>query len=137
MAWLSSRLTVQRFGNTIRLFAPIYLSNECNNICDYCGFSMHNKIARKTLTAPEILREAGTLKKMGFEHVLLVTGESSRRVEVEYLSHAMDLLRPYFANLYRGTTFTTDEYAQLIDHGLHAVMVYQETYHRKVTHSSY
>ena len=57
MAWLSSRLTVQRFGNTIRLFAPIYLSNECNNICDYCGFSMHNKIARKTLTDPEILRE--------------------------------------------------------------------------------
>lgn len=132
MAWLSSRLTVQRFGNTIRLFAPIYLSNECNNICDYCGFSMHNKIARKTLTAPEILCEAGTLKKMGFEHVLLVTGESSRRVEVEYLSHAMDLLRPYFANLsIEVQPLHTDEYAQLIDHGLHAVMVYQETYHRE------
>ena len=65
MAYLSSRLTVQRFGHAIRLFAPIYLSNECNNICDYCGFSMNNKIARKTLTDPEILREAGTLKKNG------------------------------------------------------------------------
>ena len=132
MAYLSSRLTVQRFGHAIRLFAPIYLSNECNNICDYCGFSMNNKIARKTLTDPEILREAGTLKKMGFEHILLVTGESSRRVEVEYLSHAMDLLRPYFSNLsIEVQPLETKEYAKLIDHGLHAVMVYQETYNRE------
>ena len=58
MAWLSNRLTMQRFGKAIRLFAPVYLSNECNNICDYCGFSMHNKIPRKTLTDLEILNEA-------------------------------------------------------------------------------
>jgi 2-iminoacetate synthase len=132
MASMSNRLTMQRFGKAIRLFAPLYLSNECNNICDYCGFSMHNKIPRKTLTDLEILKEAGILKKWGFDHVLLVTGESSRRVEVSYLSKALDLLRPYFANLsIEVQPLSTEEYTKLIDHGLHAVMVYQETYNQE------
>jgi len=61
MAQLSYRITRKRFGQTLRLFAPMYLSNECNNICDYCGFSMNNQIPRKTLTDAEILREAGIL----------------------------------------------------------------------------
>ena len=74
MAQLANRLTMQRFGKAIRLFAPIYLSNECNNVCDYCGFSMGNDIARKTLSPAEILREIGILKKLQFDHVLLVTG---------------------------------------------------------------
>ena len=90
MAKLSHTLTRKRFGQAIRLFAPMYLSNECNNVCDYCGFSMHNKIARKTLTDLEILREAGILKKRGFDHVLLVTGESNQQVGMNYLSHAID-----------------------------------------------
>ena len=64
MAKLSFSLTRKRFGNAVRLFAPMYLSNECKNICDYCGFSMHNQIPRKTLTDAEILREAGILKNM-------------------------------------------------------------------------
>ena len=79
MARLSHSLTQKRFGKAIRLFAPLYLSNECNNVCDYCGFSLGNKIVRKTLSQAELLREAGILKKMGFDHVLLVTGESTKR----------------------------------------------------------
>ena len=63
MAKLSFAMTRKRFGKTIRLFAPMYLSNECTNVCDYCGFSMHNQIARKTLSDLEILREAGMLKR--------------------------------------------------------------------------
>ena len=134
MAALSNRLTQQRFGKAIRLFAPMYLSNECNNVCDYCGFSMHNKIARKTLTDIEILKEAGILKQRGFEHVLLVTGESSRKVGIDYLCHALDLLRPHFANLsIEVQPLDQNDYGKLIDHGLHAVMVYQETYN----HQSY
>ena len=80
IARLSHSLTEKRFGKAMRLFAPLYLSNECNNVCDYCGFSLGNKIVRKTLNDAEILREAGLLRKMGFDHVLLVTGESSKRV---------------------------------------------------------
>ena len=129
MAKLSHSLTRKRFGQAIRLFAPMYLSNECNNICDYCGFSMHNQIARKTLTDLEILREAGILKKRGFDHVLLVTGESNQQVGMNYLSHAIDLLRPHFANLsIEVQPLSLDNYSSLIERGIHAVMVYQETY---------
>ncbi len=129
LAQLSYQITRRRFGKAIRLFAPLYLSNECNNICDYCGFSMHNKIPRKTLSDAEILRDAGILKKDGFNHLLLVTGESSKKVGLNYLTHALDLLRPHFANLsIEVQPLASKAYSTLIDHGMHAVMVYQETY---------
>ncbi len=129
MAQLSYRITRKRFGQTLRLFAPMYLSNECNNICDYCGFSMNNQIPRKTLTDAEILREAGILKKNGFDHILLVTGESAQKVGLDYLTHALDLLRPHFSNLsIEVQPLEESAYSRLIEHGMHAVMVYQETY---------
>jgi len=129
LAQLSYQITRRRFGKAIRLFAPLYLSNECNNICDYCGFSMHNKIPRKTLSDAEIIRDAGILKKDGFNHLLLVTGESSKKVGLNYLTHALDLLRPHFANLsIEVQPLDSKAYSTLIDHGMHAVMVYQETY---------
>ncbi len=74
MAQVAHKLTMQRFGKVIRLFAPMYLSNECTNVCDYCGFSLGNKIPRKTLSIAEILKETAALRSQGFEHVLLVTG---------------------------------------------------------------
>src|SRR6266566_4713581 len=46
MAQTSRALTVQNFGRTMRLFAPLYLSNECTNNCRYCGFSRDNPILR-------------------------------------------------------------------------------------------
>lgn len=131
MAQLSSSITRKRFGKAVRLFAPLYLSNECNNVCDYCGFSMHNKIARKTLSDLEILREAGILKRFGFKHVLLVTGESSIKVGLDYLVNALRILRPHFSNLsIEVQPLTKEAYVKLIENGMHAVMVYQETYHK-------
>ena len=62
LAQLSHERTVRRFGRTMQLFAPAYLSNECQNVCTYCGFSAGNKVARRTLHPAEILREAGALK---------------------------------------------------------------------------
>src|SRR6185295_2045316 len=51
----SHALTQQRFGKVIRLFAPLYLSNECINNCKYCGFSRDNSILRVTLTVDDVL----------------------------------------------------------------------------------
>ncbi len=131
MAQMAHQLTLQRFGKVIRLFAPIYLSNECNNVCDYCGFSMGNQIPRKTLSMAEILREIGVLKKNKFEHILLVTGESSKRVGVDYLYDSIKLLDQYFSNVSMEVQpLREDEYAHLIGAGLHAVLVYQETYEK-------
>lgn len=130
MAQKSHELTLQRFGNTMQLFAPMYLSNECQNICTYCGFSLDNKIKRKTLNDIEIEREVQAIKKLGFDHVLLVTGEANQTVGVDYLEHAIQKIRPHFANVSMEVQpLDQEEYERLIPSGLHAVLVYQETYH--------
>lgn len=131
MAQLSRQLTKKRFGNTIQMYSPMYLSNECQNICTYCGFSMTNKIPRRTLTDTEILKEVEYIKSKGYDHILLVTGEANRTVGVEYINNALQLIRSHFSNItIEVQPLNQEEYEQLIDSGLYAVLVYQETYHR-------
>lgn len=132
MARLSQQITQKRFGKTVQLYIPMYLSNECQNICTYCGFSLHNKIRRKTLTDAEILKEVEALKAMGYEHVLLVTGEANKTVGVPYLQHAIELIRPHFAHISMEVQpLDQEEYEVLTPYGLNTVLVYQETYHRE------
>lgn len=131
MAQLSHRLTLQRFGNTMQLYIPLYLSNECQNICTYCGFSLDNKIHRKTLNEAEILEEVKAIKAMGYEHVLLVTGEAWQTVGLDYFKAALQLVRPHFSHISMEVQPMDEaEYAELIPLGLQSVLVYQETYHR-------
>ncbi len=131
MAQMSKRITQKRFGKTVQLYAPMYLSNECQNICTYCGFSLDNKLRRKTLTGMEMLQEAAYLQEQGFGHVLLVTGEANKTVGVDYLANAIKMLRPYFDNIsIEVQPMDQEDYSKLIQEGLYAVLVYQETYHR-------
>jgi len=131
MAQQSRTITKKRFGNTMQMYAPLYLSNECQNICTYCGFSMTNKIPRKTLTDEEIVREAEFLKAKGYDHILLVTGEANRTVGIDYMCNAVQLLRKYFSTIsIEIQPLEQDEYEKLIEKGLYATLVYQETYHR-------
>jgi len=131
MAQRSHTLTKKRFGNTIQMYIPMYLSNECQNICTYCGFSMTHKIPRKTLSDKEILKEVAFLKSRGYDHILLVTGEANKTVGVSYIKHAIELIREHFSNIsIEVQPLDQDEYEQLIDAGLYAVLVYQETYHK-------
>lgn len=133
MAQLSSALTQKRFGKTIQLYAPMYLSNECNNICTYCGFSFDNKIRRKTLTDAEILQEVGYLKSKGFNHILLVTGEANHTVNLPYFKRAMELIGDKFSNVsIEYQPLDEHEYVELHEAGVYSVLVYQETYHRDV-----
>jgi 2-iminoacetate synthase len=128
MAQAAQQRTIERFGRTMRLYAPLYLSNACANVCTYCGFSAHNKIRRKVLNDAEILADAQVLKAHGFDSVLLVTGETGR-VGREYLSNALRVLRPHFSGLWiEVQPLAEDEYATLAADGLSAVLVYQETY---------
>ncbi|MGB7529465.1 MULTISPECIES: 2-iminoacetate synthase ThiH [Sphingobacterium] len=133
MANMSHQITQQRFGKTIQLYAPLYLSNECQNICTYCGFSMDNKIKRKTLNNSEIIVEAMALKEMGINHVLLVSGEANKTVEIQYFLNAIRILKPYFANIsIEVQPLLQEEYEQLHQAGVHSVLLYQETYHEDV-----
>lgn len=128
MATLSHRLTVERFGRTMQLYAPMYLTNVCANICTYCGFSAQNRIPRKALNDAEILAEAAALARHGFGHILLVTGESSR-YGVAYLENALRLLRPHFAGIsIEVQPLDQPGYETLVRAGTSAVLVYQETY---------
>jgi 2-iminoacetate synthase len=130
MARMSQQLTQKRFGRTIQLYAPLYLSNECQNICTYCAFSLDNKIQRRTLSDDEIRREADWVRQLGYEHILLVTGEASQTVGVPYLKNAIRLLRDYFAQVSMEVQpLDQPEYETLIAEGLNTVLVYQETYH--------
>lgn len=133
MAQLSNALTQKRFGKTIQMYAPMYLSNECNNICTYCGFSFDNKIKRKTLTDAEILKEVEVIKASGFNHILLVTGEANQTVHVDYFKKAIELIKSQFANIsIEVQPLETVEYKTLHDAGVYSVLVYQETYHQEV-----
>lgn len=132
MAQLSRQLTKKRFGNTIQMYIPMYLSNECQNICTYCGFSFTNKIPRVTLSDEQILKEVEVIKSMGFDHVLLVTGEANTTVGVDYLAHALEVIKPHFANVsIEVQPLEQDEYERLMPLGMHSVLVYQETYHKE------
>jgi len=88
----SQALTQQRFGKVIRLFAPLYLSNECINNCKYCGFSRDNPILRVTLSVDEVLSEARALKAQGFRNLLLVAGEHPKFVSSGYLAECIRAL---------------------------------------------
>jgi len=132
MAQLSRQITQKRFGKTVQLFVPMYLSNECHNICTYCGFSFDNKIKRKTLTKAEILEEITEIKKNGFDHILLVTGEANHTVHVDYFLKAMEVIKPHFSNIsIEVQPLDEDEYRELQQAGLNTVLVYQETYHKE------
>jgi len=131
MAQLSHRLTQKRFGKIIQLYIPLYLSNECQNICTYCGFSYDNKIRRRTLSAGELLTEVGAIRDMGFEHVLLVSGEANHTVGVDYFVRALEVVRQHFAHISMEVQpLDSEDYVVLMEHGLNTVLVYQETYNR-------
>ncbi|MBL4655227.1 MAG: 2-iminoacetate synthase ThiH [Bacteroidia bacterium] len=133
MAILSRKLTQKRIGNTLQMYIPMYLSNECQNICTYCGFSLDNNIRRTTLTDEQILREVEIIKSLGYDHILLVTGEANKTVGVEYFKNALKLIRPYFSNIsIEIQPLNREDYEQLIPLGLNTVLVYQETYHKGI-----
>jgi 2-iminoacetate synthase len=125
-------LTRRNFGRTMRLFAPLYVSNECVNNCSYCGFSRDNPILRTTLTVDQVVREAKHLHGLGFRNVLLVAGEHPKFVSEGYLQDCLDALKPFIPTLALEVgPMEDDQYADVVDHGAEGLVVYQETYHRE------
>ncbi len=133
MAARARRFTQERFGRTVSLFIPLYLTNSCTNSCVYCGFHVANKMARTILTPEEMVREYEAIKALGpFENLLLVTGENPAKAGVPYLSRALDLAKPYFSNLkIEVMPLETEDYRELTRHGMNGVICFQETYHRE------
>jgi len=133
MAQTSRALTLQNFGRTMRLFAPLYLSNECINNCRYCGFSRDNPILRVTLSVEEVAAEARYLREAGFRQILLVAGEHPKFVSANYLVECVRALAPDFPSIaIEVGPMASDHYVPIVRAGAEGLVVYQETYQRAV-----
>jgi 2-iminoacetate synthase len=131
MAQASRVLTVQNFGRTMRLFAPLYLSNECINNCRYCGFSRDNPILRVTLNVEEVVAEARHLSRAGFRQILLVAGEHPKLVSPDYLAECVRALAPDFSSIaIEVGPMEMRDYVPIVKAGGDGLVVYQETYNR-------
>ncbi len=129
LAQTAHRMSLARFGRAVRLFAPLYLSNECVSTCTYCGFSAGNTIARRTLSVPEVATEAEELHRRGFRHLLLVSAEHARIVSRDYLVDCVGAVAPRFPQVsIEVQVWDTDTYRRLLGAGCDGVTVYQETY---------
>ncbi|MHC4572050.1 MAG: 2-iminoacetate synthase ThiH [Planctomycetota bacterium] len=131
MAQLAQQLTVQRFGSTIRLYAPLYLSNYCINSCRYCGFNRKTEHERTRLTVEEAIAEADIIAGEGFRDILLVSSEDRKFVSVDYLVELARSLRGKFSSIsIEVYQMSSSEYAKLFEAGIEGVTLYQETYDR-------
>ena len=132
MAQLSYKITRNRFGNIIQLYAPLYISNECTNSCVYCGFNIKNKIRRITLSPESAEEESHLLFRMGFRHILLVSGEHKGAVPIELLLNIGKRIHGKFASVsIEVYPMETGEYKKIIGSGVDGLTLYQETYDRE------
>lgn len=132
MARQSQELTQKRFGKITQMYVPLYLSNFCENNCIYCGFGTHNKMKRKVLSYAEIEEEVIAIRRLGFEHILLVTGEADVKAGADYLLKAFEIIKPHVSLIsLEVQPLKEDEYRQLVANGLNTVYLYQETYNRE------
>ena len=133
MGQTSRALTVQNFGRTMRLFAPLYLSNECINNCSYCGFSRDNPILRVTLSVKDVVAEARYLWEAGFRQILLVAGEHPKFVSGNYLVECVRALALDFSSIaIEVGPMASEDYIPIVRAGADGLVVYQETYQRAV-----
>jgi 2-iminoacetate synthase len=137
MAQQAHRVTVQRFGRTIQLYAPLYVSSYCLNSCRYCGYNRTNEIPRTRLTIDQAMDDADIIASEGFRHILLVSGEDPEFVTADYLAELANRLRSKFSSVsVEVYPMSRDDYRSLFEAGIDGVTLYQETYDRK-TYAEY
>ena len=129
LARRAQQITRQRFGRVMQLYAPLYLSNECHNGCRYCGFSADNHLHRKTLSLQEIEKEAEYLRRQGFRHMLLLTGEAPEVAGIDYLEAAVSSIKKFCGSVsIEVFPMETDGYRRMVAAGVDGLTLYQETY---------
>ncbi len=131
LAVAARAVTLARFGRAVRLFAPLYLSNECLSTCTYCGFAKDLPVVRRTLSPAEVEAEGRLLAERGFRHLLLVSGEHRGIVSPDYVTECVERLAPFVPSIAVETqTWSDDTYQRLVAAGVEGVVHYQETYDR-------
>jgi 2-iminoacetate synthase len=129
MAQRATKETRKHFGNAVNMFTPLYIANYCENYCIYCGFNCYNKIHRAKLNAEEIEKEMEAIAKTGLEEILILTGESRKMSDVEYIGMSCKIAHKYFKMVgLEVYPMNSDEYKYLHECGADYVTVFQETY---------
>lgn len=126
------------YGGRLVLFAPLYISNLCNNECSYCAFRSHNRqVTRRALAPDEIAAEVKILIDQGHKRVLMVAGEAYPGRGIQYVLDA--IAATYKVRSGRGeirrvnvniAPLSVEEFKQLKDAGIGTYQLFQETYHR-------
>ena len=133
MARISASITEKYFGRTMRLFAPLYVGNECVNNCVYCGFARRHHIDRKTLSLDEVAEEIRAIHNLGFRNVLLVAGEHPKLVSSGYMEEVIKIaLREIPSVSIEIAPSPVDAYKKYVAAGCEGLTVFQETYDEKV-----
>lgn len=133
MAEKAHTITKNNFGNTIQLYAPMYLSNYCENSCLYCGFNLNNIIKRRKLDLEEVEKEAQYISSTGIKHILILTGESETQSPVSYILECVKILKKYFTSIsIEIYPLVEKEYAQLFNVGVEGLTIYQEVYDEQI-----
>ena len=132
MAAGAAAVTKKQFGNVIFLFTPLYISNFCDNVCSYCSFARQHGITRSQLSFEEIDAEAAAISATGMRNVLVLTGESRKHASPAYIREALCIMRRHFATIgVEIYPMAQEEYASLIDAGVHGLTMFQEVYDEK------
>ncbi len=130
MAQRAQKITRRHFGRTIQMYVPLYLSSYCSGGCAYCGFASDRRAVRHALTFEEMESEMLALKALGFEEILMLTGERTNRADFEYVKKAVVLAAKHFHNVtVEVFPMEADEYKGLVEAGCTGVTMYQETFH--------
>lgn len=129
MAVRARQLTRDHFGNSVCMFTPLYVSNYCVNGCVYCGFNCRNRIDRLRLDLESVAKELDAIKETGLEEVLLLTGESPSKSDVDYVCDCVRLAAERFAVVgIEVFPMNTEDYERVQQAGADYVTVFQETY---------
>ena len=132
MARKALTLTRSHFGNVIFLFTPLYISNYCENVCAYCSFARQHPIHRRHLSLDEVRNEAERIRDSGIRHILVLTGESAKLADIEYLEKSIRIISSYFSSVaIEIYPLSVENYRRLIASGADGLTMYQETYNQE------
>ncbi|MCI5140802.1 MAG: 2-iminoacetate synthase ThiH [Candidatus Electrothrix sp. ATG1] len=133
MAQKARQVTRQYFGNIVSLYAPLYISDHCSNLCTYCGFNAGVDFPRTKLSLEEIEREAAAIAATGIRHILILTGEAPAQTPMSYLEEAVKIMKKHFSSIALEIfPMDVEEYQVLCKAGADSLTVYQEVYDRDI-----
>lgn len=128
------------YGKRVVLFAPLYISNQCANICKYCAFKADNQLVeRKSLNTKQIKEQVKWLLARGHKRILMVSGESlnvNGKKNIDYYVESINAIYETSIGLNKikrvnvnCAPLSVDDFKRLKAAGIGTYQLFQETYH--------